>query len=165
MIKIKSLLSTILLIGSSVAWGESKIDKQFTCKLIMQKNSCWHDFEVWSTVIEKFSEVKKADIYLKPGKEPASVEFKCNPEQSYYLSSKFKPLIWNDDKDKVFYSSKIFVVPKSLPTTEEKWQIHACFPDTFSHVPMPLHGMLNCTCDLDKSTDKSNVTKENNLNT
>lgn len=149
------LIFTLVLMFTLLANAEKNIQIEtkdaFLCKLFIQKNTCWKNYEITTKIIDINASADKqliGKIIIDKNKLNGSLIFKCSKGTLLSFQSSFNPPIFQEQKDKLFFTKKLWKVPSSIPKDAEVWVISLCFPDDFQKVPMPMGEVKNCKCVL-----------------
>ena len=150
----KKLLGLILIVFLSVGATKDQetdleVKEDFLCKLVIQKNTCWNNYEVTTEIIDIHANADQqllGKVTISKDKLYNSLFFKCLHGSLLSFSSSFSPPIFKEQKDKKFSTTKLWSVPYNIPKNADSWLISLCFPDDFHKVPMPLGAVRNCKC-------------------
>jgi hypothetical protein len=135
----------IFLIGMNL----SGLLHAFTCHITIVKDNCWSDYDLNLEVFETRNEHTLLQTTLFEGKTYIRKTFECHAKQEISYKATFSPLIWEKDKDKVYYAKQSITLPEEVHPGEKAWTIDVCFSKQFSNVPMPPTAGQRCECDFD----------------
>ena len=132
--------------------------------MLLAKSACWKNYEVSVDLVDYKTHESLARYELpktENGEKVIKKTFPCTPAQQVYLSAKFSPPIWQNQKDKAYRSIQIWQIPTQALGAHSKLKLQACFAKDFANVPMPTTGdVSHCSCDF---TIKA-VAKDNEKN-
>jgi surface antigen len=106
-----------------------------SCLITLNKSKCWTNFSVTVKVIDTSKNTLLGTIVVNKGQNQAQQKISCASNQTLQYSATFSPVIWREDKDKIYYSKQYIQIPEG-----ENWELNINFPDAFSELPDPIDG-------------------------
>lgn len=121
----------------------------FTCYYTFAKANCWTKYNVTVDVIDAKSTKVLTTVTVPAGKSWTRASFNCETNgQTLMYRAQFSPVIWDNDKGKVFYAKNYLSLPHEVNPKDSAWNISVCYPKDFSQVPIPPNATYDCACDF-----------------
>lgn len=148
MLKNIIVITFVLLISTAVASGNTKAPDDYNCKIVINKNSCWQEYDVEVFIANPFAEDKTPDKSIKLMNDNTKnvVYLPCSKQEYLQVSAKFSPVIWVGQENVVYYSKKTWSIPEAPPAGTDTLVLNLCFPDDFNKVPQPHGNIQKCSC-------------------
>jgi hypothetical protein len=127
---IKYFLVLIMILCSAVGHTTNG-----TCLVTLNKSKCWSNFSVTVKIIDTSKNNVLGTVTLEKGQSQTQQKIACTSNQTLEYSATFSPIMWREDKDKIYYSKQYIQIPEG-----ENWEIEINFPEAFSEIPDPING-------------------------
>jgi len=118
-----------------------------SCFLTMLKDNCWQDYDVTVNAVDTKTHQTVTQIVIPKGKSWARQAFVCSASQIFEFQATFSPVIWADQKDRVYSSQRYWQLPAALSKGTAAWNIVMCYGQDFANLPLPPTATSHCACD------------------
>lgn len=133
----------VLLAGmyvSAISWA-------FPCYLTVAKDTCWTNYNVTIQAFDAQTNALLTTVMIPTDSSWRREKFTCQPSQKIRFAATFSPIIWEQDKGRVYAGTDFWSLPDEPKADELAWNIPLCFSAQFSELPLPPTATGHCRCE------------------
>ena len=127
---IKVLITILIII-----WNNITSAAPGKCTVTITKSNCWVNYDVQIKILDTSKNKKIATISINKGEITAKQDIPCSSGQTLKYLANFQPAIWQEDKNKNYYSKQYIQIPEG-----NAWKLIIDFPNSFNELPEPING-------------------------
>ena len=87
-----------------------------------------------------------AKVVIPKGESWSRARFEAKAKQHLILKATFKPAFWKSEENKIYYAKRYWHLPDAIEGKTTAVNVSACYPKSFSGVPLPPEANSKCAC-------------------